>query len=124
MIRERIICMDGFSMSVQASTTAYCSPRADSAKAYGAVEVAYPSQPEDLLEPHRDGDDGDDPTQAIYPYTPAAMVLQVIAKHGGMVDGELPPLGVTDIEKRAIENARLHALALAEIEEHKESEEE
>ena len=115
MSRERIICVDGFSMSVQASTTHYCSPKADSAESYGAVEVGHPSQLEELLEPHK----------AIYPYTPAAVVLQVIAKHGGVADGQLPPLHVTDLEQRAIENARLHALALAEIEEErKESEEE
>ena len=125
MSRERIICVDGFSMSVQASTTHYCSPKADSAESYGAVEVGHPSQLEELLEPHMEGDDGDDPTKAIYPYTPAAVVLQVIAKHGGVADGQLPPLHVTDLEQRAIENARLHALARAEIEEErKESEEE
>ena len=114
--RNRIICADGFTVSVQASSYHYCSPRTDVALAYGAVEVGFPSQPEELLEPHMEGDDGDDPTKAIYPYTPANVVLQVIAKHGGMVDGQLPPLSMSDLELRNREVARLEELAIQEEE--------
>ena len=114
--RNRIICADGFTMSVQASSYHYCSPRTDAALAYGAVEIGMPSQPEELLEPHMEGDDGDDPTTAIYPYTPADVVLQGIAKHGGMGDGQLPPLSMSDLELRNREVARQKELAIQEEE--------
>ena len=123
--RNRIICVDGFTMSVQASSHHYCSPKADVVFAYSAVEIDSPSQPEELLEPYMEGDDGDAPTKAIYPYTPADVVLQIIAKHGGMVDGQLPPLSMSNLELRNKEVARLEELARQEDEEdNKESEEE
>jgi len=123
--RNRIICADGFTVSVQASSDHYCSPRADAVLAYGSVEVGMPSQPEELLEPYMEGDDGDDPTKAVYPYTPADVVLQVIAKHGGMVEGQLPPLSMSNLELRNREMARQQELARQEDEEdNKESEEE
>jgi hypothetical protein len=31
------------------------------------------------------------PTETVYPYVPVSLVTLVIAKHGGMVSGELPP---------------------------------
>jgi hypothetical protein len=35
-------------------------------------------------------EDSDRPTETVYPYVPAPVVTLVIAKHGGMVEGELP----------------------------------
>ena len=46
---KEVVCADGFSMSVQASETHYCSPREDGAEKYTAVEVGYPNPPEPLL---------------------------------------------------------------------------
>ena len=43
---KEVVCADGFSMSVQASETHYCSPREDGAEKYTAVEVGYPNPPE------------------------------------------------------------------------------
>jgi len=107
---ERIVCWDGFSMSVQASEFAYCSPR-DNEGAYIKVEVGYPSEQDDLLMPHIEWDyeyneDADDamfqpvsnPTQTVYPYTPVGVVLAVIDNHGGMVSGELPPFKIDEEE--------------------------
>ena len=39
MKNKRIKCADGFSMSVQANSGAYCSPRSDNAASYDEVEV-------------------------------------------------------------------------------------
>jgi len=36
-------------------------------------------------------ENGDRPTETVYAYVPASLVTLVIAKHGGMVSGELPP---------------------------------
>ena len=86
---EEVICSDGFRMSVQASETHYCSPREDGAEKYTAVEVGYPSPPEPLL--MYLAEDQDAPTMTVYPFVPAQLVALVIAKHGGMVAGTLPP---------------------------------
>ena len=76
-------------MSVQASETHYCSPRVTKADRYEAVEVGYPCPAEDLLMPYCE--DPDKPTETVYGYVPVDKVSLVIAKHGGVVRGELPP---------------------------------
>ena len=92
---EEVDCADGFSMSVQASETHYCSPREDGAEKYTAVEVGYTNPPEPLL--MYLAEDQDAPTMTVYPFVPAQLVALVIAKHGGMVAGTLPP-GVAPIK--------------------------
>jgi hypothetical protein len=92
---KEVVCADGFSMSVQASETHYCSPREDGAEKYTAVEVGYPCLPEPLLTYL--AEDQDAPTMTVYPFVPAQLVALVIAKHGGMVSGELPP-GVAPLQ--------------------------
>jgi len=99
--RQRIRCMDGFSMSVQADSNMYCEPRIDGIETkYTAVEVGFPSEEEILLNEHVEGGflDNDDYfghdtyTESVYPYVPSTVVREVIEKHGGMIGGELPLL--------------------------------
>ena len=78
-------------MSVQATQTHYCTPRECFAKAYTHVEVGFPSMKEDLLMPH--AEDPDEPTDTVYGWVPAHVVLNVIEKHGGKISGSMPPLG-------------------------------
>ena len=85
----RVICADGFNMSVQAHDGAYCSPRENNAEKYKEVEVGFPSAEEPLLMDYCE--DRNDPTGTIYAYVPVGVVTNVIAKHGGMVDGDTPP---------------------------------
>ena len=94
-LNKSVICADGFSMSVQANHGGYCSPRIDNAERYTAVEVGYPSDIEPLLMPFCE--DPDDPTETVYGYVPSHVVTTVIAKHGGMVEGEVPP-GVAELK--------------------------
>ena len=84
-----VTCADGFSMSVQANGTAYCSPRENSASKYTEVEVGFPTQEEPLLMEYCE--DPNDPTGTVYAWVPSQVVTNVIAKHGGIVSGELPP---------------------------------
>lgn len=79
VVREEAVCKDGFSMSVQASETHYCSPRRNGLKLsqYESVEVGFPSAPEPLLDEF--GDDG-----GVYGWVPVQVVLQIIQKHGGL----------------------------------------
>ena len=96
-LNEAVKCADGFTMSVQANQGGYCSPRIDNAARYESVEVGYPSDIEPLLMPYCE--DEEDPTGTVYGYVPSHVVTTVIAKHGGMVEGEVPN-GVAKLEAR------------------------
>ena len=87
-LNKKVICKDGFTMSVQAGETQYCHPRTSGADRYTEVEIGFPSASEDLLLEF--AEDSRQPTETVYPYVPASLVSLVIAKHGGMVEGELP----------------------------------
>jgi hypothetical protein len=87
-MNKTIRCKDGFSMSVQAGETQYCYPRENGADRYTEVEIGFPNRSEDLLLEY--AEDSERPTETVYPYVPAPVVTLVIAKHGGMVEGELP----------------------------------
>ena len=87
-LNEKIVCSDGFTMSVQANEYAYCEPRYTGAYQYETVEIGYPSQREELLMEYAERPT--EPTDTVYAYVPAALVYAVIVKHGGMVSGELP----------------------------------
>lgn len=88
-LNELVECCDGFKMSVQAGARSYSTPRIDDAQRYLEVEVGFPSEKEPMLmdwaeDPHQ-------PTETVYAWVPAQVVTNVIAKHGGMVSGEVPP---------------------------------
>ena len=85
---KMVVCADGFSMSVQANQGAYCSPRLDRQKEYSQVEVGFPSQEESLLMPYCENPN--DPTETVYGWVPVNIVTDIIAKHGGIVEGDVP----------------------------------
>ena len=85
---KRVICADGFEMSIQAHFGAYCSPRIDNAEKYTSVEVGFPSEREPMLIDF--ADEPSNPTETVYGYVPVQTVTNVIAKHGGIVEGEVP----------------------------------
>ena len=87
-LNRQVVCADGFKMSVQAHDGAYCSPRIDNAESYEEVEVGFPTEREPLLMDYCE--DPDDPTGTVYGYVPTQVVVNVIAKHGGIVEGEVP----------------------------------
>ena len=87
-LNKKVVCKDGFTMSVQAGHTQYCYPRQDNADKYTEVEIGFPSQKEDLLLEY--AEDLHQPTETVYAYVPASVVSLIIAKHGGMIEGELP----------------------------------
>jgi hypothetical protein len=76
-------------MSVQANESAYCSPRHNDSGKYSFVEVGFPSEKEALLMPWAESPE--DPTGTVYGYVPVDVVTNVLVKHGGMVEGEVPP---------------------------------
>jgi hypothetical protein len=80
----RIVCADGFSLSVQARHVCYCEPRGDFEPQYYSVEVGYPSSKDDLLMPYAEGGPDCDGTDTVYGYVPVDVVAAVIEKHGGI----------------------------------------
>ena len=87
MKNKKVVCEDGFTMSVQASSNAYCAPRVDNATYY-EVEVGYPSEMEPLLIDY--AENPEKPTNTVYGYVPVNTVYLVITKHGGMISGAVP----------------------------------
>tara|TARA_R110002110_G_scaffold333_2_gene1258 strand:+ start:1330 stop:1620 length:291 start_codon:yes stop_codon:yes gene_type:complete len=87
-MNRKIICADGFSMSVQASEYNYCRPRVDNARRYFSVEIGYPSEKETLIIDYAENPKR--PTETVYPWVPAAIISLICAKHGGIVSGDLP----------------------------------
>ena len=86
---ERVVCADGFSMSVQASAYNYCQPRQPDAVRYETVEIGFPSAKENMIMLY--AETPENPTDTVYAYVPVQVVTNVIVRHGGIVSGEVPP---------------------------------
>ena len=85
----QIVCEDGFSMSVQVGYSLYSTPK-KIAKRYSAVEIGFPSEPEELIKewaeflPFSEEDEEPDYTDTVYPYVPVKLVDKVLKRHGGI----------------------------------------
>lgn len=77
---KRVECADGFTISIQANSAAYCSPRDNDGEWY-QVECGFPSAPVPELAEWKEGE-GDD-TKTVYGYVPVEVVSELIEKHGG-----------------------------------------
>jgi hypothetical protein len=84
-VRPKVVCPDGFVISVQASRVHYCSPREDVGPWY-LVECGYPSErPKPWT-----GKSGwkqyaetpSDPTGTVYGWVPVEMVEWLLRSHG------------------------------------------
>ena len=84
MVRPRITCVDGFSLSVQAGRCHYCLPRIDGAEKYTHVEVGFPSERVDAFMEY--AEDEDNPTGTVYARVPVDVVWTTIQEHGGIVN--------------------------------------
>lgn len=102
--KPRIVCADGFSLSVQASSFHYCLPRENGPEDwwnyYAEVEVGQVRDKDgELFDVSKGGwsreyvlDDG---TCAVYSFVPVDDVLEFIASHGGAVsDPSIPNLRI------------------------------
>ena len=79
---QRIVCVDGMSVSVQASQFTYAKPRTDVGP-WTHVELGFPSvcPPQYILEY---ADEMDAPTSTVYGYVPIELVAQWINACGGL----------------------------------------
>ena len=81
----KIVCSDGFEMSVQVGSSLYSKPK-KIAKRYSAVEIGFPSDHEPLIEEYAENFFEEEPnyTDTVYPYVPVGVVDKVLKKHGGI----------------------------------------
>lgn len=84
-IRPKIICKDGFTVSIQASRWHYCSPCMNLPDGnYTEVEIGFPSEQLFELENYKEPYDSDDEPQ-VYAFVPYEMADALIEKHGGIL---------------------------------------
>lgn len=82
ILMPRLFCVDGTSLSVQASRNHSCSPRNDNGP-YHKVEVGFPSvAPPDIWLDY--AEEMTKPTGTVYAWIPIEFVLFFIAAHGGI----------------------------------------
>ena len=86
----RIVCRDGFSISVQARSSNYCLPRKDNVP-HTHMEGGFPTMipGKELLE-YMEGGEFKDPCDTVYPYVPREVFEREFELHGGIVEGKLP----------------------------------
>lgn len=73
---------DNTTMSVQASSSHYCTPRIDKAKAYTEVEIGFPSRKIQKLMPY--AEDKSNPTGTVYGWVPTSLLAAIIRDAGGI----------------------------------------
>jgi hypothetical protein len=90
---QRVLCKDGFSVSIQGNSRNYCEPRNDVGP-YTAVELGFPSSSDSLITKYAESV-MTDPTEAVYGWVPVGVVKALLMKHGGIEEGTLPPFDWT-----------------------------
>lgn len=83
-VRPRVVCADGYSVSIQANKFTYCSPRIDGAAHYDEVELGYPSAEDPLINDY--AEDSEYYTETVYAYVPVEIVDKLLEKHGGIIN--------------------------------------
>lgn len=73
-IRQRVVCNDGFSMSVQGNKGGYSTPRYFTTS-YDDMEIGFTSEYDELL-----GDEYQD----VYGYVEFDIIEKIVEKHGGI----------------------------------------
>lgn len=80
-VKPKMICPDGFTVSVQASGYHYCTPRENDGP-YTTKELGYPSEPwPDYILPFAENEDGGSPSVA--GYVPVELIHRWLSAHGG-----------------------------------------
>lgn len=83
IMRPRVVCRDGFSVSIQADKHRCCEPRGNKFDgSYTHVELISSSKADDLISEY--AVDKKNPTDTVYPYVPIRIVDKLLEKHGGI----------------------------------------
>lgn len=79
---KKIVCVDWYEVSVQASYWHYCKPRrtffCDWAFSYTHMELWFPSQEDELINEYAESSDF---TQTVYPCVPVEVIEKLLEKH-------------------------------------------
>lgn len=81
LLFPRVICNDGFSISIQANQFAYCKPR-NILEKWTCMELGFPSENEDLIIKYAENQKS--LLSTVYPYVPMQVIVDVINTHGGL----------------------------------------
>jgi len=105
--RPRIVCPDGFSISVQAREGAYCKPDENYAESYTHVKCGFPSS-FDISEELKKYAESEDFENTVYAYVPVSVIVDELKRHGfvfGMNHFNLCDLtyGSTDTTNSAVQ---------------------
>lgn len=79
----RLLCADGFEISVAAGLIHHCSPRTAHGP-YQTVECAFPSAITPDLMPYQVIEPGYGPEESVYHHVPLSLVVDLINLHGGL----------------------------------------
>lgn len=81
---RRVVCADGYSISIQANNGAYCHPRKDieDVARYDSFELGFPSEIDKSILEY--AEDEDNPLDTVYSYVPRDVVERLIEDHGGI----------------------------------------
>lgn len=105
---DAVICVDGFSASIQASKTHYCRPR-ENRGPWTHVEVGFPRDDKKNRIQVRAWDefsDGDPETTDVYAWVPLELVAAWIDRHGGVLDDETRERVKLDAQIKALKEER------------------
>ena len=82
--RPKVVCADGFEVSIQANRFAYCRPREDGLRRYSQWELGFPTdKPTDEVMEHVEEED--DPTNTVYGHVPTEKIIRLLSEHGGIL---------------------------------------
>ena len=89
-IRPSVITKDGLTLSIQASSFHYCTPREDGLESYEKYEVGFPNQVIEQLKEYAECYDSEDELSdeeylnSVYPFVPEPIILGILKSHGGI----------------------------------------
>jgi len=83
-VRDRVVCKDGFNVSIQASSFHYCSPRENNGP-YNSVELGFPS--DDMGNEFNEYGEDISLSQkgTVFARVPIEKVEVLLEKHGGII---------------------------------------
>lgn len=83
VVRPRVRCADGYTVSVQAGKCLYSEPKED-VDAYTTVEMGFPSKVDEAILPF--GEDREHPEKSdVFGYVPVEIVDRLLDAHGGII---------------------------------------
>ena len=85
IVRPRVRCADGYTVSVQAGEMWYSEPRIDF-RIYRKVELGYPTEKDDELRDYAENKRA--LRKTVYGFVPVELVDEVLTKHGGILGAD------------------------------------